>query len=410
MADRAAAAAAPGTAEFTGERVIPGQVNDDLWSEHVARYAFAARLAAGRRVLDAGCGTGYGTAELAAHAQAAVGIDIAPEAVAYAAAAFPLPNARFAAASCSALPFPDRSFDLVTAFEVIEHLGDYRALVAEAARVLAPGGCFVVSTPNRAYYSETRSEAGPNPFHAHEFDAAEFHSVLAERFAHVSLMLQNRSEAFVFHPAHSFRPAEATIASGAGQAVDAHFFVALCSHEPQPEYHSFVYVPRAANMLREREQYVRALENQRDEARRQRDSAMREIDRQKVELEEHNRWASSLNDELAEARRLLENEQREAAATAAAYARLVEQLEAENVSKTEWAQDAEARLKRQIEELVHCMGLLDRAEATVIERTEWAQSEAAGRERLQAMLEAVRASRWVRLGRKVGVGPDLEQA
>ena len=51
--------------EFTGERVIPGQVNDDLWSEHVARYAYARRYAEGRRALDAGCGTGYGSAELA---------------------------------------------------------------------------------------------------------------------------------------------------------------------------------------------------------------------------------------------------------------------------------------------------------------------------------------------------------
>ena len=56
--------------EFTGERVIPGQVNDDLWAEHIARYAFAARLSDGARVLDIGCGTGYGTAELAQRAQA----------------------------------------------------------------------------------------------------------------------------------------------------------------------------------------------------------------------------------------------------------------------------------------------------------------------------------------------------
>ena len=56
--------------EFTGERVIPGQVNDDLWSEHVARYAFARRYAEGKRVLDAGCGAGYGSAELAQSATA----------------------------------------------------------------------------------------------------------------------------------------------------------------------------------------------------------------------------------------------------------------------------------------------------------------------------------------------------
>ena len=45
--------------EFTGERVVPGQVNDDLWAEHISRYAFAARFAADRDVLDIGSGTGY---------------------------------------------------------------------------------------------------------------------------------------------------------------------------------------------------------------------------------------------------------------------------------------------------------------------------------------------------------------
>src|ERR1017187_819804 len=44
--------------EFTGERVIPGRVDADLLNEHMARYAFAARLARGKRVLDAGCGAG----------------------------------------------------------------------------------------------------------------------------------------------------------------------------------------------------------------------------------------------------------------------------------------------------------------------------------------------------------------
>ena len=36
--------------EFTGERVIPGEVNEDLWAEHLARYAFASPRAAGARV------------------------------------------------------------------------------------------------------------------------------------------------------------------------------------------------------------------------------------------------------------------------------------------------------------------------------------------------------------------------
>src|SRR5712692_7460444 len=106
--------------EFTGERVIPGQVNDDLWSEHVARYAYARRYAEGRRVLDAGCGTGYGSAELAQSAASVTGLDVAPAAIEFARANYPLSNLSFIVGSSIAAPFAAKSFDLVVAFEVIE--------------------------------------------------------------------------------------------------------------------------------------------------------------------------------------------------------------------------------------------------------------------------------------------------
>ena len=67
-------------AEFTGERVIPGQVDADLLNEHMARYAFAARLSRRKQVLDAGCGSGYGSAELAKAAAGVLGIDRSAEA------------------------------------------------------------------------------------------------------------------------------------------------------------------------------------------------------------------------------------------------------------------------------------------------------------------------------------------
>ena len=93
--------------EFTGERVIPGLVNEDLWAEHVSRYAFAERYSHGARVLDIGSGSGYGTADLAQHASSAVGIDLSGEAVDYARREYPLGNLSFLPASALALPFAD---------------------------------------------------------------------------------------------------------------------------------------------------------------------------------------------------------------------------------------------------------------------------------------------------------------
>src|SRR6185295_3649789 len=102
-----------GLAEFTGERVIPGQVDVDLLNEHVARYTFAARLARGKRVLDAGCGAGYGSAELAHAADSVTGLDRAPDALEFARANYNLPNLKFDEGGCEALPYADGSFDLV---------------------------------------------------------------------------------------------------------------------------------------------------------------------------------------------------------------------------------------------------------------------------------------------------------
>src|SRR6185295_11409983 len=146
-------------AEFTGERVIPGQVDADLLNEHLARYAFAARLSRRKRVLDAGCGAGYGSAELARAATSVIGVDRSAEAIAFARERYPAPNLRFEEADCAALPVEDASVDLMVAFEVIEHLEDWRGFLLEARRALAPSGQLIVSTPNKLYYSESRKQA-----------------------------------------------------------------------------------------------------------------------------------------------------------------------------------------------------------------------------------------------------------
>ena len=371
-------------AEFTGERVIPGQVDPNLWSEHLARYAFARRFADGRRVLDAGCGTAYGTAELATRAASIWGLDISAEAIQWAREHYPLANAQFLQGSATDLPFASGSFDLVVAFEVIEHLKEYERFLAECARVLTTDGLLIVSTPNRLYYDETRAEVGPNPFHEHEFDGPEFHAALQACFPHVSTLLQNRTECFAFHPAETFWPGDVRIDGGAGGGGEAHFFLAVCGKGQLPAGRSFVYVPRAANMLREREHYVRLVDRQLAEAREERDRLLDENRKLQVELEERNQWAAQLDREIE---------------------RLGEEIRKEQAGHQEtvdWAHSLDRKIEEQSAELSRCVGLLDRAEATVIERTNWAKQ-------LEAQLNAIRANRWVKAARKLGLGPKIQR-
>jgi SAM-dependent methyltransferase len=173
----------PQDLEFTGERFVPG-VPGEIEFEHVHRYAFARGYGAGKRVLDAACGEGYGTALLGATAAQVAGVDIDPVTLAHAAAQYAArPNVAFHQASATALPFADASFDLVVSFETIEHLekADQPRMLAEFARVLAPGGLLILSAPNRVEYSEKQNYS--NPFHRHEHDRAELDALLATHFA-----------------------------------------------------------------------------------------------------------------------------------------------------------------------------------------------------------------------------------
>lgn len=100
--------------------------------------------AGSRRLLDAGCGTGFNLVHLARLGRA-VGVDLAPEAIALCRER----GVRAARASLPLLPFPDACFDVVTSFDVIYHawVRDDRAAVAEMARVLRPGGVMLVRVP-----------------------------------------------------------------------------------------------------------------------------------------------------------------------------------------------------------------------------------------------------------------------
>ena len=357
-------------AEFTGERVIPGEVDADLWNEHVARYWFAARMAREQRVLDLGCGSGYGADVLAREAREVLGIDIADDAIDYARQHYRVANVRFERASCLDIPAPDGSFDLVVAFEIIEHLTDWRAFLREVRRVLAPAGQFLVSTPNQLYYAEARAALGPNPFHVHEFQYSEFQHELEAVFPRVALYLENHTDAMVFVKPPFEGAAESRIEEGGANPQEAHFFLAVCSDSGDITVPSFTYVPRAANMLRERERHIDVLEAQ-----------LRERMARVVELQEE-----------------LVSDQTRARAR-------IDQLETEVAEALPTAIRLGGELEDKVRELAQAVEYLHAAERTVEERTQWARRNAAEADELKRRLQALWATPWVRLGFKMGFLP-----
>jgi len=165
---------------FTGERFIPGTPGE-IWVEHWHRYHFASRWAAGKRVLDVACGEGYGSAGLARAAAHVTGVDVSEAAVAHARRAYAAQgNLAFVAASCTAMPLPSASFDVVVSFETIEHIEGQEAFLDEVARVLRPGGVFIVSCPNKVEYSDKRNYA--NEFHVKELYRDELAALVSARF------------------------------------------------------------------------------------------------------------------------------------------------------------------------------------------------------------------------------------
>jgi len=204
--------------------------------------------------------------------------------------------------------------------------------------------------------------------------------------------------------------------------------VAVCAHRPQVGNPTFVYVPRTGNVLRERERHIAALEAevelkngwlekaQQDltEFDRQHQEVLALFREQKEELERSNRWAESLNQSLDEARarvaalqRELASEQDSARVMAEGYENKRQELEADLACKIEWARDVDKRLKEEIADKERAVDKLHETEKELEDRYDWARRLEEERGRLEGQLMLYRASRWVRLGRKVGLGPEL---
>lgn len=172
------------SSDFLEERVVPDLAKQaNLYQEHLRRYRFATSYLQDKKVLDAGCGCGYGAHLLAKKgAKKVVGIDNSQEAITYCQNHYQAPNLSFEKMDCTKLSFSNESFDAVVSFEVIEHLKNPVAFLKEIKRVLVKKGILIISTPNAKEKSLVKSK-----FHFREYSSEEFRRLLKKYFSKVVL-------------------------------------------------------------------------------------------------------------------------------------------------------------------------------------------------------------------------------
>jgi len=239
-----------------------------------------------------------------------------------------------------------------------------------------------VSTPNKAYYAETRVVAGPNPFHVHEFESSEFRAALTEVFRHVRLWSQNRSEAIAFVPE---TPSRGALDAPADlRPENAHFLLAACSQAQIAETGAFAWLPKAGNLLREREHHIALLVSD----FKQKTEWLKEAEESRAalhhahndllaELHRQNEWAERLDAELKQAGGRIGELQEELRTTHAGYQARIAALDQEAVARLEWVRDLESQIASSRQEIGS----------------------------LNAERHKIAQSKWLRLGRALGLGP-----
>ncbi len=163
---------------LTGERTVPGLDVENYWfRRHEVVYQRLAPRCAGREVLEAGCGEGYGADLISRVARRVIALDYDDATVAHVRAHYP--RVQVIHGNLAELPLADASVDVVVNFQVIEHLWDQAQFVDECARVLRPSGLLMMSTPNRITFTPDR-DTPINPFHTRELNADELGRLLVD--------------------------------------------------------------------------------------------------------------------------------------------------------------------------------------------------------------------------------------
>jgi O-antigen biosynthesis protein len=355
--------------DFTGERFVPGQGGAQIGYEHLHRYHFALRWVAGKDVLDVATGIGYGAALMALSARRVWALDIDQGSVQHARRSRAAANLEFLQGDATCLPVRSGSVDFAIALEVLEHVEQQEALVAELARVVRPAGTVLISTPNKASYSDARCYR--NPFHVREFYRDEFSALLGRHFAYVRLLEQQvRAGSLIL--SQDVGETETQVfaeAVGGTQPLQAMYFLAICGAGAPasaiPAASAFLDV--GDGLLLEWEQRLEA--------------AGVEIARLNREAEQLGAWNRAVHEMLAARDQTIRQLQEEMSREIAARDDIVRQLQEEIGARTLWTEkltaevDARDEAVRQLQEEISARtGWAEKLEREVEARDETVRS------------------------------------
>lgn len=156
---------------------------------HIKSYELVLPEIKNKTVLDFGCGTGYGSNMLAQDAKQVVAVDIDEQVIEKARAKYSENNLEFKHINSTSnliKLFPSNYFDVVTSFQVIEHISDVQSYLGYIKYVLKSKGKFFLTTPNAA--GRLLPFQRPwNQFHIREYNYKSLSEILRNEFVDIEI-------------------------------------------------------------------------------------------------------------------------------------------------------------------------------------------------------------------------------
>lgn len=151
-----------------------------VYFEHLARYQFARQFCKSALVLDAACGSGYGSFRISNAKNRVIGIDFSREAITFSRKNYNRKGLLYVIMDIQKMAFKSERFNTIISFETIEHIKYPSGFLTEIHRVLNTKGKLIISTPNKGSYNKTF--VGDNIYHLNEMNVDEFLNELSAAF------------------------------------------------------------------------------------------------------------------------------------------------------------------------------------------------------------------------------------